>query len=192
MSRKSVLQRVSLSLALIALIAVASPAAAEDRPFHVEANIGRVSIDDIDGFPLSETSTVFRLGTGYRFLPWLGIAGAFVDLGTIESTVDIGPGTSVPVTASATGFEVTLAGRVPLGDAFALTADAGVLWWTGDSSVDGARSSDSGNDFTWGIGAEYAFGPVFVVTADWRQYTVDDVDADAIWLGAMLRFGDAR
>ena len=160
MSRKSVLQRVSLSLALITLIAVASPAAAEDRPFYVEANIGRVSVDDIDGFSLSETSTAFRLGTGYSFLPWLGIAGAFVDLGTIESTVDIGSGAPVPVTASATGFEVTLACCVPLGDAFAFTADAGVLWWTGDSSVDGVSSSDSGNDFTWGVGAEYALAGI--------------------------------
>jgi hypothetical protein len=189
---KSALQRLNLPLALIVLLAVASPAAAQDRPFHVEANLGRASVDDIDGIPLSESSTAFRLGTGYTFRNWIGIAGAFVDLGTIESTVDIGSGSPALVKASANGFELTLTGRVPLTDAFALTADAGVLWWTGDSSVDGTSSSDSGNDFTWGVGAEYALGPVFAVTADWRRYTVDNVDADAIWLGAMLRFGDAQ
>ena len=192
MSLKSALQRVSLSLVPFVLAAAAAPVAAQDRPFFVEANIGNVSVDDIDGIPLSESSTAFRLGTGYDFFDWLRIGGAYVDLGSIESTVDIGAGSPVPVEASATGFEVTLTGRVPLGDAFALTADAGVLWWTGESSVDGIGSDESGNDFTWGVGAEYAFGPAFVVTADWRRYTVDNVDADAIWLGAMLRFGDAQ
>lgn len=191
MSLKSAMQRVTLPLVLIVLVAVPMPAAAQDRPFHVEVSAGRASIDDIDGFPLSESATAFRLGTGYNFLDWLGIAGAFVDLGTIESTVDIGSGSPVPIKASADGFEVTVTGHVPLTDAFALTAHAGVLWWTGDSSVSGTRSSDSGNDPTWGVGAEYAFGPKFAVTAGWRRYTVDNVDADATWLGVMMRFGDA-
>lgn len=191
MSLKSAMQRVSLSLVLIALVAVAVPAAAQDRPFHVEANVGRTSIDDIDGFPISESAAAFRLGTGYNFLEWIGVAGAFVELGTIESTVDIGSGSPVPIKASADGFEVMLTGHIPLTDAFALTAQAGVLWWTGDSSVGGTNSSDSGNDSTWGLGAEYAIGPKFAVTAGWRRYTVDNVDADATWLGVMLRFGDA-
>ena len=71
-----------------------------------------------------------------------------------------------------------------------LTAQAGVLWWTGDTSIAGDASSNSGNDRTWGVGAEYAFGPTFAGTAGWRSYSVDNVDADAIWLGMMIRFGD--
>jgi hypothetical protein len=188
---KSQMQSVSLPLALIVLAACAAPAAAQDRPFFVDANVGRVSIDDLDGIPLHKSTTAFRLGTGYRFLPWLGVAGAYVDLGTIDSTIDIGIGTPQAIAASADGFEVTLTGFVPLTDALALTAHVGVLWWTGDTSVAGTVSSDSGNDSTWGIGAEYAFGPTIAATAGWRRYAVDSVDADALWLGVMLRFGDA-
>lgn len=184
-------QKAFLPLALVALAVAAAPAMAEDRPFHVEADVGRMSVDDIDGVPVSESATAFRFGTGYRFLPWLGIAGAYVDLGTIASTVDIGTGSPIPVKASADGFEVILTGRVPLTDTLALTAHAGVLWWTGDSNVGGIASSDSGDDSTWGVGAEYAFGPKFAVTGGWRRYTVDNVDTDAAWLGLMLRFGDA-
>jgi hypothetical protein len=185
---KSVMQSIALPLVLAA---IAVPATAQDRPFHVEVNLGRTTIDDIDGISIDESATAFRLGTGYRFLPWLGIAGAFVDLGTIESTVDVGAGTPQPIEASADGFELALTGQLPLTETFALTAQAGVLWWTGDSSVGGISSSDSGNDSTWGVGAEYAFGPTFTVTANWRRYKIDNVDADTIWLGMMLRFGDA-
>jgi len=188
---KARIQTVFLPLALTVLAAAAAPAAAQDRPFFVGADLGRVSIDDVEGIPLNESTTAFRLGTGYRLLPWLGVEGAYVDLGTIESTVDIGTGTPQAIAASADGFEVTLTGRVPLGDAFALTAHAGMLWWTGDTSIGSTVSSDSGNDSTWGIGAEYAFGPAIVATAGWRRYTIDNVDADALWLGVMLRFGDA-
>ena len=192
MTPRSVIPRASLPLVLIILAASAGPAAAQARPFHVDANLGRASIDDIDGVSINESTTAFRLGTGYRFLPWLGVAGGYVDLGNIESTVDIGSGTPQPIKATADGFEITLTGRVPLTDALALTADAGVLWWTGDTSVAGTASSDNGNDFTWGVGAEYAFGPAFVATAGWRRYTLDNVEADAAWLGMMVRFGDAR
>lgn len=195
MSLKSASRRVSLPLfpvILVVLVMAVVPAAAEDRPFHVEADVGRVSINDFDGFAIDESTTGFRLGTGYRFLPWLGVEGAYVDLGTVSASVDIGTGTPVLAEASADGFEVTLSGHVPLSDAFWLTAQAGVLWWTGDSSVGGSASSDSGNDVTWGVGAEYAFGPAFAVTAGWRRYKVEDVDADGAWLGLMVRFGDAQ
>jgi OOP family OmpA-OmpF porin len=191
MSLKSALQRVSLLLVLVIPAVAAAPAAAQDRPFHVEANVGRASVDNIDGIRLNESTTTYRLGTGYNFFDWLGVDGAFVDLGTIESTVDIGSGQPLPVEAAASGFEVTLTGHVPLTEAFALIAHAGVLWWTGDTSLGSAASSDSGNDPTWGVGVEYAFGPTFAVTASWRRYKIDSVDADAAWLGMMVRFGDA-
>ena len=176
---------------LVFTVLASTQAMADDRPFHVEADVGRVSVDDFEGIPLNESTTAFRLGTGYHFLRWLGVAGAYVDLGTIETSVDTGAGPAVPLEASADGFEVTLVGRVPLTEALALTAQAGILWWTGDTSIGGTVSSDNGNDSTWGIGAEYAFDPRFTVTGGWRRYSIDNVDADAAWLGLMIRFGDA-
>jgi opacity protein-like surface antigen len=173
------------------LAAAAAPAAAQDRPFYVEPNIGRTSIDDLGGARINESATAYRLGTGYRFLPWLGAAGAFVNLGTVNSSVDVGSGTPLAVEASADGFEVVLTGQLPLTDALALTAQAGFLWWKGDTSIDGLASSDSGNDFTWGVGAEYAFTPTLAATTSWRRYSIDNVDADTIWLGILVRFGDA-
>jgi Outer membrane protein beta-barrel domain len=192
MSPKTARQRVILPLFMIALATAAVPAAAQDRRFHVEADLGRVSVNDIDGVPIDDSTMAFRLGTGYRLLDWLGVSGAYVDLGTIESSVDTGTGAPLSVEASASGFELTLSGHIPLTDALALTADTGVLWWTGDTNVGGTSSHDNGNDFTWGVGAEYAFGPSLALSAGWRRYKVEEVDADSIWLGMVLRFGDAR
>jgi hypothetical protein len=175
----------------VAIVIAASPVQAQDRPFHVEANVGRTAVDDIDGIRLDESATAFRLGTGYRFLPWLGVSGGYVDVGTIEASVDLGGGTPEPVKATADGFETALTGHVPLTDRFALTAHAGILWWNGDTTVSGLTSSDSGSDSTWGVGAEYSLNATFNITAGWRRYTIDNVDADVTWLGLQVRFGDA-
>jgi hypothetical protein len=131
------------------------------------------------------------LGTGYRFSRWFGVAGAYVNIGTIESTIAVAPGFLVPLEASADGFEVALTGHVPVSESFSLTAEFGMLWWTGDTSIDGAKSLENGNDTTFGIGAEYALGPTFTITANWRRYTIDDVDADTAWLGVRVNFGDS-
>lgn len=173
-------------------VLLTSVVAAQDRPFHVEANLGQASVDDVDGLPIDDADTAYRLATGYAFLDWFGITGGFVDLGTVEASIDIsGPGTPLPIEASADGFEVTLSGRLTLTDALAVTVNAGIFWWTSDTRIAGAADSDSGNDSTWGLGAEYALRPDLAVTAGWRRYTVDDVDADAAWLGLMVRFGEA-
>jgi OmpA-OmpF porin, OOP family len=191
MSPKSVQRTLFLPLLVVVLAAAAAPAVAQDRPFYVAASVGRTSVNDLEGASIDESTTGFRLATGYRFSKWFGVGGGYVDLGTIKSSVDIGGGATTPVKASADGFEVTVSGRVPLTEALALTAHAGILWWAGDTSVGGATASDSGNDPTWGVGVEYAFGPAFVGTAGWRRYSVDDVDANTVWLGAMVRFGEA-
>jgi hypothetical protein len=174
------------------MLSLITGARAEDRPFHVEANVGRSSVDDIDGLSIDDAATAFRLETGYRFFDWLGVAGAFVDLGTIESSVEITPGALAPVKASADGFEVTVVGRAELTEKWAIAAHAGMLWWTGDASINGVVNSDSGNDSTWGIGAEYELKQAIVLTAGRRRYVVDDIDVDAAYLGVMVRFGDTE
>ena len=196
MSRKSIVRQASFLLALGALSVATAPAAAQEPSFHVEANVGTVNVDSInaEGLEIDESTTAFRLGTGYRFLPWIGVSGAFVDLGSIDTTVDIGVGAPQleTVEASADGFEVTLTGYIPITDSLSAIVHGGVLWWTADTVFADINDSANGNDFTWGVGMEYSFKPTFAVTAGWRSYKLDDVDTDAVWLGMMIRFGDAR
>ena len=94
--------------------------------------------------------------------------------------------------AEAKGVELGLVGRVPLGDKFALTAKAEMFWWNSDTNVGGQSDSDSGNDFTYGVGVDWALNDMFVVTGAWQKYDISDVDVDLLVLGFRLRFGGSH
>lgn len=177
---------------LLATVFLVSSANAEDRPFHVGASVGQSSVDDIDGVSIDDSATAFRFDTGYRFSSWFGIDAAYVNMGTLEADVVIVPGVTSAFEASTDGFELGVFGRIPLGEKFALTGRVGNYWWSADLSIDGVESSESGNDVTYGVGAEFTFNPSFALTADWRRYSLDDVDIDFAMLGLALRFGDGN
>ena len=180
-----------IAAVLLATFTFVAPANAGDRPFHVAANVGQSSIDDADGIRIDDSATAFRLDTGYRFSNWFGFDAAYVNMGTLDANVEVQPGTTSSFEASADGFELGLVGRIPLGDKFAVFGRIGNYWWSGDVTIDGVESSESSSDVSYGIGAEFAIRPSFVLTADWRRYTLDDVDLDAAMLGLVVRFGEA-
>ncbi len=180
-----------ITAVLVAAFTFVAPANADDRPFHIAANVGQSSLDDVDGVRIDDSATAFRLDTGYRFSNWFGIDAAYVNLGTLDANVEIQPGTSSLFEASVDGFELGLVGRIPLGDKFAVFGRIGNYWWSGDATIGGVTSSESGNDVSYGIGAEFVINPSIVLTADWRRYSLDDVDLDSAMLGLVVRFGDA-
>ena len=55
----------------------------------------------------------------------------------------------------------------------------------------GERQTDSGNDFTFGVGVEMALSQMFVVTGAWQRFDIADTDVDMLSLGVRLRFGGA-
>ncbi|MGA8205200.1 MAG: porin family protein [Woeseiaceae bacterium] len=179
------------SLAILSLLAMnlaAAPAVAGERPFHVEASVGRTDIGDIDGFRVDDSATAFSLDTGYRFTDWFGVDAAYVRLGSVKSTIEVQ--VPVPIEASADGFEVVAIARAPLTSKIAVSARGGVMWWNSEARAAGMTNNTSGNDPTWGAGVEYTVRPTFSITARWTRHVVDDVDADTVWLGVMLHFGD--
>ena len=180
-----------ITAVLLAAFTFVAPANAGDRPFHIAANVGQSSLDDVDGVRIDDSTTAFRLDTGYRFSDWFGIDAAYVNMGTLDANVEIQPGTTSLFEASVDGFELGLVGRIPLGDKFAVFGRIGNYWWSGDATIGGVTSSESGNDVSYGIGAEFAINPSLVLTADWRRYSLDDVDLDAAMLGLVVRFGEA-
>jgi opacity protein-like surface antigen len=179
-------------IGLLLTAGLLSQANAADLRFHVEADAGLSEVGDADDVSIDDTATAFRFGTGYRFTDWLRIDGAYVNLGTFEASPELAPGAPVALEASADGFEVLAVGRIPVVGELSATLQAGILWWSSEITIDGSRENDSGNDLAWGLGLEYAFRPSLQVTGGWRRYDVDGVDVDALWLGLMLRFGDAQ
>ena len=175
-------------LLLSILYFTAAPAVAGNLPFHVEASVGRTDIGDIDGFRVDDSATAFSLATGYRFTNWFGVDAAYVRLGSVTSTIEIQ--VPVQIEASADGFEIVAIARAPLTTKLAVTVRGGVMWWNSEARAAGMTNNTSGNDPTWGAGVEYTVRPTFSITARWTRHVVDDVDADTIWLGVMLHFGD--
>jgi len=175
-------------LLLSVLDFTAAPAVASSLPFHVGASVGRTEIGDIDGFPIHDSATAFRLATGYRIIDWFGVDAAYVRLGSVQTTVE--SPAPLRLEASADGFEVIAVARALLTEKLAVAAQGGIFWWNSEARAADLTSNTSGNDMTWGAGLEYAVRPAISITARWTRHVVDDVDADTIWLGVMMHFGD--
>ena len=163
--------------------------------FYVGASAGRsdVSIDTkkradefLDlGFDSAKTSSddndiAYRAFVGYQFMPYLGVEAAYVDLGSFSFRTDVQPTGSFTGKPKINGAELSLVGRLPIGDRFAVYARAGAFRartrtaYAGDGSVelaDGAeRQSKHGTEPAYAVGASYAFTPSLGLRAEWARY----------------------
>ncbi len=176
---------------LLAFFIVAPVVQAADSNFYASLNIGRSNVTD-NSVPIDEDATGFRLAAGYQFIPWLAVDLGYVDFGTFEATdVDLG-GMPVTAEASAKGLDLGLVGRVPLGDKFAITGRAGMLWWDSEVVLGGILESNSGNDFAYGLGVEMALNERFVLTGDWQKFDIENTKVDFLSLGFRIRFGGSN
>jgi len=161
--------------ALVAASAFAvSPAMAQDSGFYVGAGIGDFGID-VSGFNGSDTG--FKVFGGYKFIDYLAAEVEYLDGGTVEDG-----GLELDVT----GFNVSGVGILPVGEKFNLFAKLGMIFWDAKASGFG---NDSGEDFSWGIGAGYAFTDQFGMQLEYQGFEIEDTDTvDMISLGATWKF----
>lgn len=162
-------------LALIAASAFAvTPALADDSGFYVGAGIGEFGVD-VGGFDGSDTG--FKLFGGYHFNKYFGLELEYLDGGTVEDS-----GLELDVS----GFNASGIGVLPVGENFSLFAKLGMLFWDVDTNGFG---SDSGEDFSWGIGAGYSFTDQFGMRLEYQGFEIEDTDmVDMISLGASWKF----
>lgn len=163
--------------ALIAASAFAiSPAVAEDGGFYVGAGVGDFGIDlgPVDG-----SDTGFKLFGGYLFNKNFGVELEYLDGGT----ADFGP-----VGIDVSGFNLSGIGILPVGEKFNLFAKLGMLFW--DASLSGkGGGDDSGEDFSWGIGAGYSFTDQFGMRLEYQGFEIEDTDTvDLLSVGASWKF----
>jgi len=181
-------------LALAALVlAVAAPVHAQ---LYVGASVGRsdISLDrnrisdpflDL-GFnsantTSSDTDTAYRAYAGYLFLPYLGVEAAYVDLGRFSFRTNVDPAGSLTGKPSIKGGELSVVGRLPIGERFAVYGRAGVFsartstryGATGSVElIDGAdRQHKSSTKPSYAIGASYDFTHNIGVRVEWARYT---------------------
>lgn len=187
-----------------ALLASAPAFAAEDAGFYVGAGFGDAGLElqhsdliDFDG-----SDTAFKLLGGYQFMKYFGVELEYIDAGDADDTwrgqVE-GFDTEVRNVIGLSGFNASAVGILPLGDQFNVFGKLGFIIWDADLeetiSVDELkysetfRDSDSGTDFSWGIGASWYFLENFGVRVEYQAFEIEDVDtADLISGSVVWRF----
>lgn len=184
--------RLRLALAAIALAANA-PAFAQ---VYVGGSVGRsdISIDrnrlsdqfldlgfDSASTSSSDSDTAYRAYVGYMFLPYVGVEAGYVDLGHFQFRSNVQPTGSLTGEPRIKGGELSLVGRLPIGDRFALYARAGVFTartdtrYVGDGSVEVVDGGDRQRKRTtkpaYALGASYDVTHNVGVRAEWARYT---------------------
>ena len=162
--------------ALVAATAlVAAPAmAADDAGFYVGAGIGYSSLD-VGSFSGSDTG--FRLLAGYQFMKYFAVEAEYVDGGSPDDG-----GLKIDLS----GFNLSAMGMLPLGEQFDLYAKLGMIWW--DAKAHGF-GKDSGEDFSWAVGAGYSFTDQFGVRLEYQGFEIEDTDtADLFSIAATWKF----
>jgi OOP family OmpA-OmpF porin len=197
------------ALALLAAWAMSAPAAAGN---YLAVAIGESTVKDwsddalaFDGSGITnatfeDTDSAIRVALGFAASESLTLELAYVDLGeaTANGTSD-GAGTvwaSGPVyrAAAIEGYDFGFVGRIPMSENFALLARIGIFMWEQKSVREDSGSSLSGtrngDDPFFGAGAEFNVSQSVALRGEFTRYSADDLDADALSLSAILRFGD--
>jgi OOP family OmpA-OmpF porin len=161
--------------ALVAASAFAiSPAMAADNGPYIGAGIGDFGVK-VGGFDASDTS--FKVFGGYRFMNYFAAELEYVDGGSAEDG-----GIKIDVS----GWNVSGIGRLPIGEKFNVFGKLGMIFWDAEARGFG---DDSGEDFSWGIGAGYSFTDHFGMQVEYQGFEIEDTDTvDMISVSASWNF----
>ena len=199
------------------IIAVAAPAQAQ---FYVGGAVGRSDAsadrqgrDDafLDlGFASATTTsddkdTGYRVFAGYLFNRWLGLEAAYTDLGKTRFRTEVDPPGALAGEASVKGEELTVVGRYPVSEQFAVYGRAGVYFARTQTTyraegaielVDGAdRQRKRTTKPVYAVGASYAFTPQIGARVEWARHndlgeylTGGKTDVDLVSIGVTYTF----
>jgi len=172
----------SCGVATLATLLLA-PAAYADSGFFLGGAYGTLDISD-DGGTFDEDSAPYKIMGGYIFdMPVVDVAVelAYNDFGTQEGDVLL-----VPAELDATGYSAFVVGGIDWG-LFGMFAKAGMASWDADLDIGGLSDSESGTDFSYGLGMRLTFSSV-EARLEYEAFDFDGVDVDMVSLGVLWRF----
>jgi opacity protein-like surface antigen len=167
-----------LAIMSIAAAALAVPAHAADNGIYVGGSVGQSGVhfdQRIDGY---------KLIAGWRVLDWLAVEGNYVDLGSGSDKV-----AGEKINTDIHGVTLSALGFLAVGpvDVF---ARVGAVNWNADVKIPslGAKASDDGTDFTYGVGAQFRLGSLSL-RAEYERFEVSDINTvDLATLGVTWTF----
>jgi hypothetical protein len=145
--------------------------------------------------------TAWGVFGGWRASQYFGTQFGYTHLGTVD-TAFTGDVLDIPAflrdasrlqPRSASGFDLNLVGRYPLGKRFEVAAQLGAFAWNadytvGNSSGDFLKREDNGVDLTYGAGLEYGLDGGLTFSGGWTRYKVDSESIDFLGVGLQYRW----
>jgi OmpA-OmpF porin, OOP family len=189
------LRRIAWSTLLLGLLA--SPLAAAQEGFFLEARGGSASIDE-DEF--DDTTTAFQIGGGYRW-GGFGIEGGYVSFNDFENEIF-----DLDVNAELDGWILGVNGRTSFAEQWYISGRLGAFLWSADADTvvcetpnNCARFSadDDATDFYAGVGLGYDFDQAFSVGIAYDYFGADlegddidtvNLDTNVFWVTGEFRF----
>lgn len=199
---------------LVALPVMAQ--AGDFNPWYAGVQLGRARTDmssadvnqrlDALGYGVSarvedSSRTAWSVFGGWRASSHFGAQLGYSHLGTVDTAF---AGEVVDVQAflrdsshlqprSASGFDLNLTGRYPLGKGVEVAAQVGAFAWNADYTVSTTRGDflkrkDNGIDLTYGAGLQYGLDNGLAFTAGWTRYKVDSESIDLLGAGLQYRW----
>lgn len=136
-----------------------------------------------------ENTTSFSLIGGYNFNQNWAVEAAYTNFGDVD--VDIFDDGDI-AKFEADGIRLSVVGTLPVADKFNLFAKVGMMAWDLDVSYMGESGSTDGTDFTYGVGASYAFTDTVVMNLAMDRLSADiegeSANLDTISLGVSFSF----
>lgn len=182
-------------LAAILASSISLPVIAADTGFYVGASAGRsdygVGTGDLGltAGSVDDKDTAYKVFGGYNFTRNFGIEAAYVDLGDVTFSGNVGA-TPVSGSADVQGFNISAVLTAPINDRFAVFGKLGAFVWDGDFNASSPAvrwsGSDSSTDFSAGLGASYSFNKNVSLRAEYEYF--DDVDANLWTVGVAYKF----
>jgi OOP family OmpA-OmpF porin len=195
------MKKALMALGIVAAATALPAAAQQTQHFYAGVSLGQAKYNDVcsdlPGFSCDNKDTAFRLFGGYQFHRNIGVELGYADLGKAKFSGRL-LGTSVSGEEEFSAFDLVAVGSWPIGDKFNVFGKLGM--YHGEVKVSATASlaglsatagdSDSGSDFTYGLGAGFDFTRNLGARLEWQRYSgfSDAKDLDVFSLGLLYRF----
>ena len=189
-----------LTAALLALVAVSTPALSQHTGWYVGLGVGQStfkgSCDGVvgPGISCAEKDTAFKILEGYQVNQNFGVEFAYIGLG--ETTASFAGFGSAAIAAK--GVELLIVGTSPIDQQWSVYGKLGFFRWAVDFK-DGTgllgSASATGTDLTYGIGVKYNFTKNAASRMEYQQYndvgdfnTTGKGDISVMGVGVIIGF----
>ena len=187
--------------ASVAAAPLSVPAADNPTGAYVGAGLGRFNLkmDSLRDVPSAvsdirdSNDNAWKGFVGYRFLPFLGVEAAYINLGRPGDRFDA-TGSNGNYDVKVSGFAASLIGTVPVGPV-ELFGKIGQYYYDLDTRIDldspgpDVRTKHSQNDFVWGGGVSFVVLERVELRAEYERFRINEArNSNAFWLDAAWRF----